>query len=89
MGKLLTLDQLGIMSDKEVGKCYAIYEAKIGLKMTKSLGQSLISLYTASVGHLFNIDNRDKLAKDLADDPTINASLSALSSYMYFNMVLY
>ena len=84
LGKQITLDQLGKMSHCEIEKCYAIYEAKLGLKMTKSLGQSLITLYTASISHLFPIDNKEKLAKDLNDDPIINASLSSISSYLYF-----
>jgi hypothetical protein len=84
LGKQITLDQLGIMTDREIEKSYAIYEAKLGLKMTKSLGQSIISLYTASISHIFPVDNKDKLAKDLSDDPIINASLSSMASYLYF-----
>ena len=85
LGKQITLDQLGSMSDKELTKCYAIYEAKLGLKMTKSLGQSILSFYTASISHLFPIDDQEKLTKDLGDDPIITSSLSSISSYLYFS----
>ena len=84
LGKHLSLEQLGIMSEKEVVKCYAIYESKLGLNMTKSLGHSILSLYTAAVSHLFPIDSKEKLTEDLKNDPLITESLSSITSHLYF-----
>ena len=84
LGKQIILEQLGVMADTEIDKMHSIYQAKLGLKMTKSLGQSIINLYTATVSHLFTIDNSEKLAHDLGEDPIITSSLSSITSYLYF-----
>jgi hypothetical protein len=84
LGKNITLEQLSTMSEKELIKCYTIYESKLGMNMTKSLGCSIISLYTAVVSHLFPIDSKEKLTEDLKNDPLITESLSSITSHLYF-----
>ena len=72
------------MSEKEIIKCYAIYESKLGLNMTKSLGHSILSLYTTVVNHFFALDSKKKLTEDLKNDPLISESLGSITSHLYF-----
>ena len=84
LGKHLTLEQLGQMPEKELVKAYSIYESKLGLKMTKSLGHSILGLYTSIVSNFFPVDSQEKLTEDLRNDPLITESLSSITAQLYF-----
>ena len=52
------------MSTEEIYKLYCRYEARLGVSMTKTLGNSFISLYVMGVSSYFNVVNPPKLIED-------------------------
>ena len=51
------------------------YEAKLAGQMVKSLGKSIIHLYSVGACAALGISNQDVLSKDLESDPFLNSAL--------------
>ena len=46
LGKIYTEEQINKLSDEEVDKLFSNYEAKLSGQMVKSLGKSIINMYS-------------------------------------------
>ena len=79
-GKVYTKDQIKKLSDEEMEKLFSNYEAKLSGQMVKSLGCSVINMY--SMGAL-GISNQDALSEDLESDPFLNSALQRFSCELY------
>ena len=69
LGKVYTEDQLAKLSEKEVEKLFDNYEAKLSGQMVKSLGKSIINMYSMGPCAVLGITNQDALSEDLENDP--------------------
>ena len=74
LGKVYTEDQLAKLSEEEVGKLLNNYEAKLSGQMVKSLGKSIINMYSMGDCSVLGIKNQEVLRKDLENDPFLNSA---------------
>ena len=66
LGKVYTEDQLAKLSEEEVEKLFNNYEAMLSGQMVKSLGHSVINMYSMRACAALGISNQDALSEDLA-----------------------
>ena len=85
LSNTLTAEQVDQLSDVEVEKLYARYEARLGAAMTKTLGQAALQLYAGLASRFLPIppENRLALVADLEADPFVEHALSAASCEIY------
>ena len=60
------------------------YESVLGAQMTKSLGKSVINLYSNIACSVLGIGNRQDLSNDLECDPFLNTALQRLTCDLYY-----
>ena len=75
LGKVCTEDQLAKISEEEVEKLFNNYEAKLLGQMVKSIGKSIINMYSMGACSVLGITNQDALSEDLKNDPFLNFAL--------------
>ena len=84
LGKVYTEEQLAKLSKEEVEKLFNNYEAKLSGQMVKSLGRSVINMYSMGVCVVLGISNQDALSKDLENDPFLNSALQRATCELYY-----
>ena len=75
LGKVYTENQLAKLSEEEVEKLFNNYEAKLSSQMVRSLGHSIINMYSMGACAELGISNQDALSEDLENDPFLNSAL--------------
>ena len=78
LGKAYTKEQVNKLSAEEVTKLFSNYGVKLSGQMVKSLGKSIIKMYSIGACATLGISNRDALSEDLESDPFLNSSLQRL-----------
>ena len=84
LGKVYTEDQLTKLSEEEVEKLFNNYEAKLSGQMVKSLGHSIINMYSMGACTALAISNQDALSKDLENNPFLNSALQRATCELYY-----
>ena len=84
LGKVYTEGQINKLSDDEVDKLFSIYEAKISGQMVKSLGKSIINMYSMGACAALGIRNQDAQSEDLENDPFLNSALQRFTCELYY-----
>ena len=84
LGKVYTEDQLAKLSEEEVEKRFNNYEAKLSGQMVKSLGCSIINMYSMGACAVLGISNQDALREDLENDPFLNSALQRFTCELYY-----
>ena len=84
LGKVYTDDQLKKLNDEEVEKLFNNYEAKLSGQMIKSLGHSIINMYSMRACAALGISNQDVLSEDLENDPFLNSALQRFTCELYY-----
>ena len=84
LGKAYTEDQFAKHNDEEVEKLFNNYEAKPSGQMVKSLGCSIINMYSMRACAALGITNQDALSEDLENDPFLNSSLQRFTCELYY-----
>ena len=84
LGKVYTEDQLAKLSEEEVEKLFNNYEAKLSGQMVKSLGHSIINMYSMGACAALGISNQDALSEDLENDPFLNSALQRFTCKLYY-----
>ena len=59
-------------------------EAKLSGQMVKSLGKSIINMYSMVAGAVLGISNQDALNEDLENDPFLNSALQRFTCELYY-----
>ena len=72
LGKVYTEEQLAKLSKEEVEKVFNNYEAKLSGQMVKSIGKSVINMYSMGACSALGIRNQEALSEDLENDPFLN-----------------
>ena len=75
LGKVYTEEQLAKLNEEEVEKLFNNYETKLSGQMVKSLGKSIINMYSMGACSVLGITNQDALSEDLENDPFLNSAL--------------
>ena len=84
LGKVYTGEQLAKLSEEEVEKLFNNYEAKLSGQMVKSIGKSIINMYSMGAGSVLGITNQDALSEDLENDPFLNSALQRFIWELYY-----
>ena len=86
LGKVYTEEQLAKLSEEEVEKLFNNYEAKLSGQMVKSLGKSIINMYSMGACAALGITNQDALSEDLENDPFLNSALQRFTCELYYRL---
>ena len=84
LGKVYTEEQLAKLSKEEVEKLFNNYEAKLSSQMVKSLGKSIINVYSIGACSALGITNQEALSEDLENDPFLNSALQRFTCELYY-----
>ena len=84
LGKAYTEEQLKKLSKEEVDKFFNNYEAKLSGQMVKSLGKSIINMYSMEACAVLGISDQDALSEDLENDPFLNSALQRFTCELYY-----
>ena len=84
LGKVYTEEQLTKLSEEEVEKLFDNYEAKLSGQMVKSLGKSIINMYSMGACSVLRIRNQEALSIDLENDPFLNSALQRFTCELYY-----
>ena len=84
LGKVYTEEQLTKLSEEEVEKLFNNYEAKLSGQMVKSLGKSIINMYSMGACSALGIRNQEALSEDLENDPFLNSALQRFTCELYY-----
>ena len=60
------------------------YESILSAQMTKSMGKSLINLYTNVACSVLGIGNQQELSTDLESDPFLNTARQRFTCDLYY-----
>ena len=69
---------------REAEKLFNNYEAKLSGQMVKSLGKSIINMYSMGACAALGISNQDALSEDLENDPFLNFALQRFTCELYY-----
>ena len=83
LGKAYTEEQVNKLSAEEVHKLFSIYKAKLSGQMVKSLGKSIIRMYSMGACAVLGITNQDALSEDLESDPFLKLALQRFTCRLY------
>ena len=83
LGKIYTEEQLAKLNEEEVEKRFNNYEAKLSGQMVKSLGKSIINMYSMGACSALGITNQDALSEDLENDPFLTSALQRFICELY------
>ena len=65
-------------------KLFNNYEAKLSGQMAKSLGKSIINMYSMGACAALGISNQDALSEDRENDPFLNSALQRFTCELYY-----
>ena len=72
------------LGEEEVEKPFNNYEAKLSGQMVKSLGRSIINMYSMGASAALGISDQDALSEDLENDPFLNSALQRFTCELYY-----
>ena len=84
LAKVYTEEQLAKLNEEEVEKLFNNYEAKLSGQMVKSLGCSIINMYSMGACSVPGITNQEALSEDLENDPFLNSALQRFTCELYY-----
>ena len=83
LGKEYTEQQINEMDSKNIMMLSNRYESVLSAQMTKSLGKSVINLYSNVACSVLGIGNQQDLSNDLECDPFLNTALQRFTCDLY------
>ena len=84
LGKVYTEEQLARPNEEEVEKLFNNYEAKLSGQMVKSLGKSIINMYSMGASSALGITNQEASSEDLENGPFLNSALQRFTCKLYY-----
>ena len=84
LGKEYTEWQINEMDCNNVNTLLNRYESVLSAQMTKSLGKSIINLYSNLACSVLGVGNQQELSTDLECDPFLNTALQQLTCDLYY-----
>ena len=84
LGKVYTEEQIKELKEEEVEKLFNDYEAKLSGQMVKSLGRSIINMYSMCACSVLGIRDKNALSEDLENDPFLNSALQRFTCELYY-----
>ena len=84
LGKEYTEEQINEMDCNDVNTLLNRYESVLSAQMTKSLGKSVINLYSNIACSLLGVGNQQELSTDLECDPFLNTAMQRFTCDLYY-----
>ena len=84
LGKEYTEQQINEMDCTNVNTLLNRYQSVLSAQMTKSLGKSIINLYSNVACSVLGIGNQQELSTDLESDPFLNTALQRFTCDLYY-----
>ena len=84
LGKEYTEEQINKMDCNDVNTLLNRYESVLSAQMTKSLGKSVINLYSNIACSVLGVGNQQELSDDLECGPFLNTALQRLTCDLYY-----
>ena len=84
LGKEYTEQQINEMDCNSVNALLNRYESVFSAQMTKSLGKSVINLYSNVACSVLGVGNQQELSTDLESDPFLNTALQRFTCDLYY-----
>ena len=85
LGKEYTEEQINEMDCNDVNTLLNRYESILSAQMTKSLGKSIINLYSNIACSVLGVDNQQELSTDLESDPFLNTAMQRFTCDLYYH----
>ena len=83
-GKEYTEQQINEMDSNNINTLLHRQESVLSAQMTKSLGKSVINLYSNITCSVLSIGNQQYLSNDLESDPFLNTALQRFTCDLYY-----
>ena len=83
-GKEYTEEQINKMDCNNVNTLLNRYESVLSAQMTKSLGKSVINLYSNLACSVLGVGNQQELSTDLECDPFFNTAMQRFTCDLYY-----
>ena len=84
LGKEYTEEQINEMDCTNVNTLLNRYESVLSAQMTKSLGKSVINLYSNIACSVLGVGNQQDLSDDLECDPFLNTAMQRFTCDLYY-----
>ena len=84
LGKEYTEEQINKMGCNDVNTLLNRYESILSAQMTKSLGKSVINLYSNVACSVLGVGNQQELSTDLECDPFLNTAMQRFTCDLYY-----
>ena len=84
LGKEYTEQQINEMDCTNVNTLLNRYESVLSAQMNKSLGKSVINLYSNIACSVLGVGNQQELSTDLESDPFLNTALQRFTCDLYY-----
>ena len=84
LGKEYTEQQINEMDCNDVNTLLNRYESILSAQMTKSLGKSIINLYSNIACSVLGVGNQQELSTDLECDPFLNTAMQRFTCDLYY-----
>ena len=84
LGKEYTEEQINKMDCNDVNTLLNRYESVLSAHMTKSLGKSIINLYSNVACSVLGVGNQQELSTDLESNPFLNTALQRFTCDLYY-----
>ena len=84
LGKEYTEEQINKMDCNDVNILLNRYESLLSAQMTKSLGKSIINLYSNLACSVLGVGNQQELSTDLECDPFLNTAMQRFTCDLYY-----
>ena len=84
LGKEYTEEQINEMDYNSINALLNRYESVLSAQMTKSLGKSVINLYSNVACSVLGVSNQQELSTDLESDPFLNTAMQRFTCDLYY-----
>ena len=84
LGKEYTEEQINKMDCNDFNTLLNRYKSVLSAQMTKSLGKSIINLYSNLAFSVLGVGNQQKLSTDLECDPFLNTAMQRFTCDLYY-----
>ena len=84
LGKEYTEQQINEMNCTNVNTLLNRYESVLSAQMTKSLGKSVINLYSNIACSVLGVGNQQELSTNLESDPFLNTAMQRFTCDLYY-----
>ena len=84
LGKEYTEEQINKMDCNDVNTLLNRYESVLSAQMTKSLGKSVINLYSNIACSVLGVGSQQELSDDLECDPFLNTAMQRFTCDLYY-----